>query len=192
MAFQSAPCPCSPIQQDEWYNQCWQAIQDVEGDHLELPEVVFITKVTSTDVVHSYDTSHGGRKQMPRYERGTNFPNEGFVQASIEAHFEERGFTRIDRLHVDLVCEHPETGEQWIIESKGQTTAIGLDLRTGPGQLLYSMDNPAANYGLAVPDIEQLRNQLLKVPSRVRVALGIHWLLVAETGAVSFVDPLRN
>jgi hypothetical protein len=77
-----------------------------------------------------------------RFPSGDTFPHEAFVQRSIERYFAGIGFqprifepritdTEIhEPQYTDLVCMHPETGDVWMFEAKGETTAIGLDFAT--------------------------------------------------------------
>ncbi len=126
---------------------------------------------------------------MAQYERGTAFPNEGFVQLAIEQHFSDRGFSKSQKGRVDLCCSHPGTNERWVIEAKGETADRGLDFRTGLGQLIQAMDDRSYRFGIAVPDTKGFRYQLAKVPQWVRQALGINWLLVDESGSVRTLGP---
>ena len=127
--------------------------------------------------------------KMRVYKRGFDFPNEGFVQLAIEAHFRAAGFNLYSEGRVDLLCTHPVTGESWHIEAKGQTTQVGLDFRTGLGQLLQAMRSKDSKCGAAVPDTPQFRAQIDKLSSWVVSALNIHWLLVSQDGAVRIVPP---
>jgi hypothetical protein len=129
---------------------------------------------------------------MRSFKRGVEWPNEGFVQGAIEAFFRFSGFEVEEHKTIDLVCSHPTTGAKWRVEAKGLTTAVGLDFRTGLGQLLQGMKEQGIHYGLAVPDIPQFRNQIDAVPSWVTEALGIHWLYVAEDGSVKVVPARSN
>jgi hypothetical protein len=94
-----------------------------------------------------------------QFKRGCEFPNEGFVQAAIERHFEEAGYMLDTSTHVDLLCTHPTTKNAWHIEAKGKTTAIGLDFRTCLGQLLQRMSQRHVKHGIALPDMPQYRAQ---------------------------------
>lgn len=123
------------------------------------------------------------------YRLGTEFPYEGFVQTAIEAHFVQRGFTLETNTHADLLCAHSETGERWLIEAKGVTSAIGLDFRIGLGQLVQRMTDAPAKYGIAVPDVERFLNQCRLVGTWVRERLGLHWLVVSQDGSVRTVSP---
>lgn len=125
------------------------------------------------------------------FELGNEFPREGFVQAQLERHFHRLGFRQEKRDHIDYVGVHPDTHETWIIEAKGETSDVGLDFRTGLGQILQAMAEPSARFGFAVPRTPKFLAQCKKVPDRVRVALGLHWLLVEESGKVVVVDPLE-
>lgn len=123
------------------------------------------------------------------YKRGVEFPHEGFVQQAIEAHFRNNGFTVDSGGRVDLTCLHPSTGEAWHIEAKGVTTQIGLDFRTGIGQLVQGMSNPSTRHALAVPDTPAFRTQVSKLSDWVVSRLGIHWLFVAPDGSIQVVAP---
>lgn len=115
------------------------------------------------------------------------FPHEGFVQLSIESHFRSAGFILTTDGRVDLLCSHPETGETWHVEAKGVTTQVGLDFRTGIGQLVQGMCNEESNHGIAVPDTPAFRAQVAKFSPWVVARLGIHWLFVSQDGAVRVV-----
>jgi D-alanyl-D-alanine dipeptidase len=71
-----------------------------------------------------------------RYRLGNEFPAEGFVQQALEQYFRTLGFQLDLQTHADLFARHPNSGERWVVEAKGRTSDIGLDLRTGLGQLL--------------------------------------------------------
>ena len=125
------------------------------------------------------------------FKKANEFPNEAFVQSAIEAYFTAQGFqtdTTVDG-HSDLVCYSPEHGQRWVIEAKGQTAAVGLDVRTGLGQLLRAMHDPATHYGLAVPDTPPFLAQCRPISAWVRQALGLHWLLVRPDESVRLVGP---
>lgn len=123
------------------------------------------------------------------FKRGDEFPNEGFVQLALERYFAERGFKQLPGGHADLVCEESASAERWLIEAKGLTSEVGLDFRTGLGQLIQRMQQATTRYGLGVPDLPQFRSQCAQVPQRVRELLGIHWLLVDHQGKVRVLTP---
>src|SRR5207253_7234314 len=124
-----------------------------------------------------------------RYARGTEFPSEAFVQAAIEQHFQQLGFTIDNRGHVDLLCHHPTTTERWHIEAKGETSAPGLDFRTCLGQLVQRMRDRGIHHAIALPDIPQYTSQIGAMSAWVIEALQLHWLLVARDGSVKMVPP---
>lgn len=124
-----------------------------------------------------------------QYARGMDFPHEGFVQQAVERYFLALGFTIIPSGETDLICEHPTTGERWEIEAKGETTAIGLDFRTGLGQLVQRMSAPPVRHALALPATPAFLKQCGEVPPWVRQALHLYWLLVSGDGAVREVSP---
>lgn len=130
-----------------------------------------------------------GQGGMSSFKRGTSFPNEGFIQAAIEAHFLRLGFVQESHAATDYIGTHPQTKERWAIEAKGQTTAIGLDFRTGLGQLVQRMDSKDTNYGIAFPDIPQFQNQVAQLAPWVCEALGIHWLAVSSSGDIVITNP---
>ena len=124
------------------------------------------------------------------YKRGLTFPNEGFVQRSIETHFRQAGFELITDSRVDLLCKHPVNGESWHIEAKGETSQVGLDFRTGLGQLVQAMHSRTSKHGIAIPDTPAFHAQVDKLSNWVISALGIHWLFVSQNGSVRIVEPI--
>ena len=123
------------------------------------------------------------------FRLGTDFPREGFVQAALEAYFGGLGFRAFAHGHVDYAGLHPDTRETWLVEAKGETADVGLDLRTGLGQILQHMAEPSVRYGVAVPRTQKFLAQCKKLPGRVRVAVGLHWLLVDLDGTVTVIRP---
>lgn len=119
--------------------------------------------------------------------RDDQFPHERFVQQAIESYFTEQGFVIGKKGYADLVVERDD--ERWVIEAKGETQAVGLDFRTGLGQLLQAMDEEDARYALAVPDTSAFRRQMEATPRRVRTLLGLHFLVVGEDGSVEIRLP---
>jgi hypothetical protein len=128
------------------------------------------------------------RRPRP-YELGVEFPTEGFVQAAIERTFGHHEPEQIQ--YIDFACINHTTGERWRIEAKGETSATGLDFRTGLGQLLCHMDKEGSCFALAMPDTAKFRALRERVPDWVRGALGLHWLLVDESGEVTIDTPPR-
>jgi hypothetical protein len=124
-----------------------------------------------------------------QYKLGSDFPREAFVQQAIEKHFESIGYRLCEATQADLICAHPQTKERWIVEAKGETTAIGLDFNTGLGQLLGRMDDPSAKYAMALPKTKKFIAQCDKISTRVRDALNLHWILVDSRGAINIVGP---
>lgn len=123
------------------------------------------------------------------YHYPGEFPREAFVQQAIAAHFTALGFQTETGGYSDLVCHSVERGERWVIEAKGQTGAVGLDFRTGLGQVLQAMGDPSYLYGVAVPNTPQFIAQCRKVSEWVRSALRLHWLLVESDGSVTVIKP---
>lgn len=113
------------------------------------------------------------------------FPREAFVQQSVEVHFQRLGFDRITGGNADWVGRHPTTGERWHIECKGLTTAVGLDFRTGLGQLLQAMKLDDTNYAIAVPSITSFISQIGKIDQRLTAHVRMQFLLVDAQGNVA-------
>ena len=127
---------------------------------------------------------------MPSFPRGNDFPNEGFVQKAIEAHFTAHGFTLLDEGYTDLTCRHPQTGERWVVEAKGYSKALNVDFNTCLGQLLKRMhEDESGRFGLALPNIPQYERQIGQISMRIRKALDLHWILVSEDGTVQVCAP---
>ena len=126
---------------------------------------------------------------MATYKRGKDFPAEQFVQLAIEADFSRRGFTIEAAKHIDLVCVHPSTGERWQVEAKGISTAMGLDFKTGLGQLIQRMKNRDVKHAVAVPKISPYLAQIAQMDQWVVDHLNIHWLIVDQDGSVQTIAP---
>jgi len=124
---------------------------------------------------------------MPKFQRGQDFPHEGFVQTAIERYFCECGYKIIEEGYSDLVCVNAEI--KWVVEAKGVTTAIGLDFRTGLGQLIQRMVEKDTIYAIAVPKTSQFIMQCGQISKWVRESLNIHFLLVDKEGDVQIVFP---
>lgn len=93
--------------------------------------------------------------------------------------------------HVDVVGTRGQ--ERLYAEAKGRTAAIGLDVDTLYGQLLRRM--PANELGSAVFAVvvpTEAVKAALRVPVRVRVALGIEVYSVAVDGSVVHIGEGRD
>lgn len=73
--------------------------------------------------------------------------------------------------------------------AKGHTTQVGLDFRTGLGQLVQSMHRREAKHGIAVPETVSFQAQVAKLSGWVVTMLGVHWLFVSQDGTVRVVAP---
>ena len=116
------------------------------------------------------------------------FPSEKFVLQRIKDHFEAHGCHCHEQQPVDLICVCP-SDERWHIEAKGVTAQIGLDFRTGLGQLVQRMRCAETRYGLAFPRTDRFLKQCRQVAPWVRQRLNLHWLIVSEDGTVTILAP---
>ena len=123
------------------------------------------------------------------YKNGMEFPNEGFVQNTIESYFDKKGFIKESISYTDYAGVHMETQERWRVEAKGLTSNVGLDFRTGLGQLIQRMDDPNANYGIAIPDIPSYLRQVEQIKPWVREKFQLHILFINENGGVHHLLP---
>jgi hypothetical protein len=126
-----------------------------------------------------------GRAVMA-YPRGLAFPREGFVQRAIETHFASATVQRLG--FADLACTD-SAGRRWLVEAKGETADVGLDFRTGLGQLVQGAPSAEWILALAMPDTAKFAYQRARTPNWVRRALGLHWLIVGEDGSVTIEAP---
>lgn len=117
------------------------------------------------------------------------FPNEGFVQNTIESYFDKKVFIKESISYIDYAGVHMETREKWRVEAKGLTGNVGLDFRTGLGQLILRMDDPNANYGIAIPNIPSYLRQIEQIKPWVREKFQLHILLINENGVVDHLKP---
>jgi hypothetical protein len=122
---------------------------------------------------------------------GNEFPREGFVQHAVKCHFDALGFVSEVSGQVDYCCAQPTTHERWHIEAKGATSQIGLDFRTGLGQLIQGMSNEATKYAIAFPASDAFLKQARRIAPWVRMKLNLHWLIVHPDGAVRIVLPTQ-
>lgn len=129
---------------------------------------------------------------MRTFKLGTEFPHEGFVQSAIEVHFSSLGFALDTNTLVDLSCAHSLTGERWVIEAKGVTSDVGLDFRTGLGQLVQRMSDASTKYGIAIPEEQRFLKQCGSVSTWVRQQLGLYWIVVSRDGTVRMIAPTEQ
>lgn len=124
-----------------------------------------------------------------QYRKIGEYPEESFIQGTIDEYFSDNGYNRIETHCVDYVCEHQDTGERWHIETHGASATIGLDFRLGLGQLLCGITLRQTIYALALPDIPQFRNQIKNLEPWVCKVLNLHWIIVDQEGGVTILEP---
>ncbi|HSK69169.1 MAG TPA: hypothetical protein VLA21_07890, partial [Candidatus Limnocylindria bacterium] len=121
-----------------------------------------------------------------------DFPHEKFVQQALEKHFSALDYVFMKEGNSDLVCLNNQGRDKWVIEAKGKTTEIGLDFRTGLGQLVQGIRERGVNYALAMPDIPQFAAQTKKLAPWLREVLNLHLIFINEVGQLRFVSPEDN
>src|SRR5919199_1964145 len=99
---------------------------------------------------------------MTEFPLGSDFPREGFVQRAIERHF--ASCAPAEAGHADFACTD-ERGRRWLVEAKGETSDVGLDFRTGLGQLLPGASEPGWTLALAMPDTPKFQRQRRRPPT---------------------------
>jgi hypothetical protein len=123
------------------------------------------------------------------YKIGMDFPYEVFVQHALETYFDIKGYIKQPIPYTDYAGVHTETGELWRIEAKGLTGNVGLDFRTGLGQLIQRMDDPNAHYGMAIPNFPSYLNQVRQIQPWVREKFQLHIWVVYKDGSVHCFAP---
>lgn len=129
------------------------------------------------------------KTKTEQFKRGLDYPNEGFIQNAVEKYFDSLGYEQINVKYIDYVGINTQTEEKWVIETKGKTTEVGLDFRTCLGQLIQRMDDNNANYGIALPEILEYKEQCRMMKKWVVELLKINWLFVDENMAVRLISP---
>ncbi|PPK77524.1 hypothetical protein BXY41_11663 [Lacrimispora xylanisolvens] len=121
------------------------------------------------------------------FKKDNSYPNEAFIQFSIEKYFNDLGY-EIDTLNqVDLIAR--KNDECWIVEAKGITSSVGLDFNTCLGQLIKSMKNDLSIYSIAVPKHIKYKRQCKLIPDYFRQLIKLHILLIDEKGDVTIIYP---
>ena len=130
------------------------------------------------------------------------FPYEAFVESKVEQYFRNEEFdVKIDIKKGDIERENiscylhgldilaTRGDEEWRIECKGDTANISVNFNTVLGQILRRMDREYATYAVAMPDIQEYRNRVNRVPKLVRKRLSLRWIWVKESGEID-IDEL--
>lgn len=116
--------------------------------------------------------------------------DEALVVAAFGRWLEEDGWTV--GYETDF-CDVAATRgpERLLAEAKGDTTSRGLDVDTLYGQLLRRIEpNRETRYGVVVRPA--CRPHALRVPERVRAALGIDVYVVGADGDVEVIRPAAS
>ena len=118
------------------------------------------------------------------------FPNESFIQRSIETYFEDKGFETNTKTVIDLIAKRGN--ECWIVEAKGMTSSVGVDFNTCLGQIIKRMNTSDATYAIAIPKHEKYKKQCIQLSPYVRKLLGLHILLVDMYGDITEILPEQD
>jgi hypothetical protein len=81
--------------------------------------------------------------------------------------------------------------ERWIIEVKGGGSRDAMRVNyflSILGEVLQRMNDPAARYSIALPNVQQFRNLWMRLPALARKRTAIDAIFVSENGAISFVE----
>jgi hypothetical protein len=149
-----------------------------------IAESDLVARSSSRSLRAPRDAGYG--RTVTNYQLGVDFPREGFVQRAIEDHFSSGSTQKLG--FADLACTD-SSGRRWLIEAKGETSDVGLDFRTGLGQLVQGVPSADWTVALAMPDTPKFALQRSRTSEWARRALGLHWLIVAEDGTVTIVPP---
>lgn len=127
---------------------------------------------------------------MKRFKKEKIYPNEAFIQESIEKHFRISGYEIQEDGQIDLIAENDN--EKWVIEAKGLTSQITVDFNTCIGQLAKSMQSNTCNYALALPSIEKFKTQCMKLPDYYRERNNLYIIVVNEKQEVNIIKPTES
>jgi len=105
--------------------------------------------------------------------------------SAFAVHLERDGWSvQYEVDHCDMVARWG--AETIYAEAKGRTAAVGLDVDTMFGQLLRRMkQDPSVGDQYAAVLPSEARAAVMRVPARVRLALGIRVFLVSSDDAVT-------
>ena len=111
--------------------------------------------------------------------------DEKRVASAFGTHLVSQGWSV--RYEVDFCDVVATRGAETIYaEAKGRTAAVGLDVDTMFGQLLRRMKSepsPGDQYAAVLPS--EARGAVMRVPERVRQALGVRVFLVSTDNEVT-------
>ena len=84
---------------------------------------------------------------------------------------------------IDIIAT--KNGQSWIIEAKGQGSRqpMRVNYFLGVlGEMLQRMNDPLAQYSIALPDIQQFRRLWARLPALAKTRTGITALFVSSNG----------
>lgn len=127
---------------------------------------------------------------MKYFKKDNIFPNEAFIQKSLEKYFEERGYIIEKDGQVDLIAT--KGSDMWIIEAKGMTEQVGLDFNTCIGQLVKSMTSGQNKYAIAIPRHIKYKRQCELLSTYFRELVQLNILVVDSEGKVEIIKHTQS
>lgn len=80
--------------------------------------------------------------------------------------------------------------ERWIIEVKGSGSLNPMRVNyflSILGEMFQHMDDPAARYSIALPNMQQFRNLWMRLPALAKKRTAIDAIFVSENGMIDYV-----
>jgi hypothetical protein len=120
---------------------------------------------------------------------GRTLLGEDAVKAAVLAYLQQRGL-QVEvkwgkERGIDIIAYGH--GERWLIEAKGEVDSPqqqGSYFLQALGELVQRMDEPTAQYGLALPDNSRYRGLVDRLPALARLRLNWVVLFVRPDGSV--------
>lgn len=149
-------------------------------------------------LIGNYPTGRGAALEPPSRPRGPSTQTEGAlsedeVKKAVADWLLGQGWTVEvawgQARGIDILARRGH--ERWVIEAKGsgslQPMRVNYFLAI-LGTLLQRMDDPAARYSIALPDMRQFRGLWQRLPALAKHRTGITALFVAPDGSVAVGD----
>jgi len=127
---------------------------------------------------------------MERDDKGQHHPDKRTIAHDCEAWLRAHGVKIVAHQlygRADLVAAKERSGTFVVEVESDSSKQKEQAMYSALGQLVLSMGDPSPQitYALAVPDSEQWKRQLMKIPTRIRELLRLQLWLVSEEGVRS-------